>query len=263
MAWCLTGSANNIIKVHFHTAEWMSEIDNEAAQLAVANPQFTNDVDGRTLDKNDYLKFLQRVFCELIRVLNPGGILVCVNTDLRDHARYNRGDRRFNGLVWQKHGDIRTTAERVGFRCIDTKIWSKSLHRSLYRYSFAYIQFFQKPGRGRNHSCRYRVHSSFAPDVWLLERGTHRKDSRGSIFLDAMHPEIALRCIHQFTSIGDLVVSPFAGSGTVLSVANLMRRCCVGYEINKNLLPLIKESVTAPEHFSAYFRCLQPNHVCP
>jgi DNA modification methylase len=230
----------------------MPEVKNGAAQLAIASPPFTNQLDGKTLDKQDYLRFIDRVFRELLRVLKPGGILVTINTDLRDHARYNRGDKRFDGLLWQKHGDLRTVAENLGFLCVDTKIWVKSLNRNLYRYTFAYIQIFRKQRASGVPLWRKGILREFGPDVWLLERGTTRRDKQEVLFRDAIHPEIARRCIEQFTSPGNIVVSPFAGSGTVLAMATMLRRRSVGYETNKKLKWLINQSIDAPEKFVAY-----------
>lgn len=235
----------------------MSEIENGAAQLVIASPPFTNQLDGKTINKSDYLAFIRKVFCEVLRVLIPGGILVSINTDLRDHARYNRGDTRFDGLLWQKHCDIRQIAESLGFRCVETKIWAKSLNRNVYRYTFAYIQFFQKPYTGARKSLRKNIGVEFAPDIWLLERGTNRRDSRGYVFRDAIHPEVVKRCLEQCTSPGDLVVAPFLGSGTILAVSKIMGRHSIGYEINGKLKTLIKESIETPEHFFAYLGCLQ------
>jgi DNA modification methylase len=235
-----------------HSSEYMPEIGEAAAELAIASPPFTNRPDGKTLDKDDYLAFIRRVFVELLRVLAPAGILVSINTDLRDHARYNGRDTRFDGLLWQKHSDIRRVAEDVGFRCFETKIWVKSLKQDKYRYAFAYIQLFRKPDFKRGKLVRGIIEPEFSTDVWLLEKGTLRRDSRGYVFRDAIHPEIARRCIGRFTAPGDLVISPFAGSGTILAVARLLKRRCIGYEINSNLRPLIKESIESPQHFPAY-----------
>lgn len=243
--------------VYDHSSEQMPEVETDAAQLVIASPPFTNQLDGKTLDKSDYLSFIGKVFLEVRRVLMPGGVLISINTDLRDHARYNRGDKRFDGLLWQKHCDLRQIAESLGFRCVETKIWVKSLNRNVYRYTFAYIQFFQKPLADTRKSLRKKTVVEYAPDVWLLQRGTNRRDSRGYLFRDAIHPEIVKRCLEQFTSPGELVVAPFAGSGTILSVAKLMGRRCTGYEINSNLKALIKESIETPEHFHAYLGCLQ------
>lgn len=236
--------------VFYHSSEMMDEVRANATQLVIASPPFTNQRDCKTLDKKQYLDFIERVFSETHRVLKPSGILVTVNTDLRDHARYNSGNTFFDGLLWQKHGDIRRVAEGLGFRCVDTKIWAKSLKRNMYRYTFAYLQVFRKPAARR--MLRGCATPAFAPDVWLLEGGSRRQDSRGCVFRDAIHPEIVSRCIDQFTRPGDLVVCPFTGSGTVIAVARLMARRCIGYEINRELEPMIRESIEKPELFAIY-----------
>jgi DNA modification methylase len=242
-----------MLDIFYHSSERMPELSCDSAQLVIGSPPFTNHPDGKTLDKLLYLQFVSTVFLEAWRILKPGRLLVVVNTDLRDHARYNRGDVKFNGLLWQKHSSIRSVAENANFRCVDTKIWAKSLKRNVYRYSFSYILFFQKPDSGVPRSSRRgSVTKTFAPDVWLLPGGGIRRDSRGFVFRDAFHPEIASRCLQQFTEPGDLVVCPFAGSGTVPAVARLLGRRCIAFETDRRLKPLIEETVFHPEGFPAF-----------
>ena len=240
------------LDIFYHSSETMPELYDDSVQLVIGSPPFTNHPDGKTLDKVLYLEFVGKVFREARRVLKPGRFLVIVNTDLRDHARYNRGNSKFDGLLWQKHSSIRTAAEAIDFRCVETKIWVKSLTRNIYRYGFAYIQFFQKSDPRKSSSWRRSIQESFAQDVWLLKGGGFRRDSRGFTFRDAFHPEIVSRCLKQLTSPGDLVVCPFAGSGTVPAVARLLGRRCIAFETDKHLKPLIKETIARPEWFSAF-----------
>jgi len=239
------------VTVHYHSSEAMPELANKSVQIAIGSPPFTNHPDGKTLDKLHYLDFIKSVFSEVLRVLEPGGLFVCANTDLRDHARYNRQDRHFDGLLWQKHCAIREVAESIGFGCVETKIWAKSLTRNVYRYGFGYIQFFKTPG-GKPTSIRGTVSQAFAPDVWVLTGGTYRRDSRGFVFRDAFHPGIVSHCLEQFTSPDDLVLSPFAGSGTVPAVARLLGRRCVAFEIDEKLKPLIEETIARPDQYPAF-----------
>ena len=233
-------------KVYFHTSEDMHEIPDEKARIVIASPPFTNNLDGKTLDKQEYLSFLSRVFQECFRILVPGGVLVSLNTDLRDHARYNQGDRSYERTIWMKHADIRQLAGDMNYKFFDYKIWVKSLKQNMYRLNFSHILFFSKPvGRVfRNHPQKHT--EGYGPSVWLLEDSMQRRDSKGFVFRDAIHPEISRRCIREYTRKGDLVVSPFAGSGTILATAEELGRDWVGYEINKSLERLIRESIHGP-----------------
>ena len=234
-------------KIFFHTCEDMHEIKTDSARLAFASPPFTNSPYGKTLDKQDYLEFIMRAYSEIFRTLTPGGVLVSLNTDLRDHKSYNKGNSSYDGTVWHKHHAIREVCEEIGYKCFDHKIWVKSLEQNLYRYNFSHILFYSKPeGKVlRPHSPKHA--EGFNQDVWYLQDSMMRKDSKGFVFRDAIHPDIPRRCIDEFTSKGELVVSPFAGSGTILAVAEEMKRNWVGYEINKNLELLIKESIYGPK----------------
>ncbi len=49
-----------------------------------------------------------------------------------------------------------------------------------------------------------------------------------------MPEEIVRRCVRLFTYVGDVVLDPFAGSGTTLKVAKELKRNYVGYEISKS-----------------------------
>jgi len=232
-------------RVILHTCERMVEIPDHAVHLAVVAPPFTNDKDRRTLDKEHYIAFLQRVFVELDRVTHPLGTLVTINTDLRDHARYNRGQREYDGLLWHKHSDICRIAAVAGFACFHTKIWAKSLKTGVYRLTYSHVQLFRRPNLAQRLAARPPV-PGFAPDVWLLPGGSHRRLRGGGFFRDAIHPLIAARCIAQFTRPGDLVLAPFAGSGTIPAVAHIMDRTWMAYETDKSLLPLIRQSVYGP-----------------
>jgi DNA modification methylase len=55
--------------------------------------------------------------------------------------------------------------------------------------------------------------------------------------------ELASRCIKLFTFVDDIVLDPFAGSGTTLLAAKLLDRNFVGYELYKNYEKIIKAKV--------------------
>lgn len=64
----------------------------------------------------------------------------------------------------------------------------------------------------------------------------------------AMFPEeLPRRLIQMFSFVGDTVLDPFLGSGTTSLAAKNLERNSIGYEINKDFLPLILEKVGAKQ----------------
>ena len=55
-----------------------------------------------------------------------------------------------------------------------------------------------------------------------------------------MPPDLARPCIMAGSKEGDLVLDPFAGSGTTLQVAKDLNRDYIGIEINESYRPLIE-----------------------
>ncbi|MBW2364398.1 MAG: site-specific DNA-methyltransferase [Deltaproteobacteria bacterium] len=67
--------------------------------------------------------------------------------------------------------------------------------------------------------------------------GDFRKDKK---YPAASDDKVVKKILSDFTQAGDLVLDPFAGSGTTLKVASDIRRRCIGYEINKGVGDIIK-----------------------
>jgi len=59
-----------------------------------------------------------------------------------------------------------------------------------------------------------------------------------------MPEEIVKRCIKLFSFVGDVVLDPFAGSGTTLKVAQEMGRFFIGYEICKAYKEIIENKIS-------------------
>jgi site-specific DNA-methyltransferase (adenine-specific) len=55
--------------------------------------------------------------------------------------------------------------------------------------------------------------------------------------------ELPKRLIKMFSFVGDKVLDPFLGSGTTSLVAKSLHRNSIGYEINEDFLPIIKEKL--------------------
>ena len=67
----------------------------------------------------------------------------------------------------------------------------------------------------------------------------------------AMFPEeLPRRLIKMFSFVGETVFDPFAGSGTTSLAAKNLGRNSIGYEINKEFAPIIREKLGGgPDEF--------------
>lgn len=67
----------------------------------------------------------------------------------------------------------------------------------------------------------------------------------------ALMPEqIPYRLIKMFSFVGDVVLDPFAGSGTTLKVAKELKRNFVGYEIYEHYKSVIEEKLHCHKLFA-------------
>ena len=102
-------------------------------------------------------------------------------------------------------------------------------------------------------------------DIWEINHTNHNKASerRGQEKVDGLmqfdfdslavepaktiaHPavfpeELLERIIKGHSNEGDLVLDPFLGTGTTMKVAHRLNRRCVGYEINRDYISIIKD----------------------
>jgi site-specific DNA-methyltransferase (cytosine-N4-specific) len=115
-----------------------------------------------------------------------------------------------------------------------------------------YILLFRKGNLRkfpRNDACRHD--SKFTKsqrDAWFTQiwtvTGTRQTKSEVERRTAAFPEEIATRLIRMFSVKGDTVLDPFLGSGTTTRVALQNDRNSIGYEIEANLLPLIRANMT-------------------
>lgn len=225
----------------------MHEVVDCSIDLIIYDPPFTNSPDRKSLDKKGYSLFLKTTSEECNRVLSNEGVLVTINTDLRDHSWYNRNQKEYDGLIWHKHSDIKQMFENLGFRCFETKIWLKSLKKNIYRYNYSYIQFFVKSSKINKIHTSTEITTDFSPDVWFLTGTPRTRLPNNRVFRDGLHPSLVSRCISAFTERDGLVLSPFVGLGTVIQVAKALERSAIGYEVDVDLYDHLINTLTFAE----------------
>ncbi|MGQ9782169.1 MAG: DNA-methyltransferase [Nitrososphaeria archaeon] len=242
----------------------MSEIPDGSVHLIVTSPPYPmieiwDDIFNRygckTYDQMH--KYLAEVWKECYRVLVDGGI-ACIN--IGDATREFTGTFR----LFPNHAKTIEICEEIGFVSLPHILWKKPTTKpnSFFGSGFLptnayvtldceYILIFRK-GKPRKFKPKdlYRYASYYTKkerDLWFSQiwdiKGI-RQESDGVERRTAAYPEeIARRLIRMFSVIGDTVLDPFLGTGTTTMVSMQLYRNSVGYEVDEDLLELIKKKV--------------------
>jgi site-specific DNA-methyltransferase (cytosine-N4-specific) len=207
-------------------------------------------------DIQQYQKFISsllKVWKECERVLEPNGKLV-INTPLMPmkKADYNT---HFNRHIFDLNSDIQHSIiyrKKTQMFLFDTYIWNrkngtKKLMFGSYPYprnfyaqnTSEFITVFVKDGHSKQVTDKSRKEKSklsqsewieLTKQIWTIAI-PNKKDLAFGDHSAIMPEEIVERCVKLFSFVDDIVLDPFAGSGTTLKVAYELGRNYVGYEI--------------------------------
>ena len=265
-------------KVYFKDAKKMKELPDSSVNLIVTSPPYFNikdySLDGRqekTLGKKEkeqigdvgnydkYIKEMLKVWKECERVLKPNGKLV-INTPLMPMLKKNLNTHN-NRHIFNINNDIeQSILKKTKLFLMDVYIWnrtnpSKRLMFGSYPHprnfyaqnTIEFITVYVKDGASDNDIPKNLKEKSklskkewveFTKQIWNIpvpNKGDLAFGKHSAI----MPEEIIRRCIRLFTFVDDVVLDPFAGSGTTLKVAKELKRNFVGYEISKSYEKII------------------------
>ncbi len=204
--------------------------------------------------------YLAKVWAETFRVLVDGGI-----------AAINIGDatRSVNGKfqLFPNHSRITELCESIGFTTLPYILWKKPTNKPKYNGKGAFLgSGFLPPNAYVTLDCEFillfrkgklrkfepkdalRYESAFTKpqrDEWFSQiwqlKGTRQTADELERRTAAYPEEIAERLIKMFSVKGETVLDPFLGSGTTTMVAMANERSSIGFEVDENLLPVIKK----------------------
>jgi DNA modification methylase len=226
--------------------ETLAAMPAESVDLVVTSPPYD---DLRTYGGHSW--HFPQCAKELARVLKPGGVIVWVVAD-----------KTVNGSETGKSMRQALHFMDLGLRLHDTMIWNKYLP-GLYgkRYTFAWEYMFVlskgepkawnpimrrnvtggKRGGGRRgadgHQLDRRCNTteggeSIEENVWRIPVGGGITSDDGSRHPAAFPDDLAKKHVVSWSNPGDVVLDPFAGSGTTLKAAKELGRRFIGIETN-------------------------------
>lgn len=248
----------------------LSFIGDESVHLIVTSPPYWslkkyNDAPGQLGHIEDYEAFLselEKVWRHCLRVLVPGGRLVCVVGDVCV-ARKAFGRH----LVFPLHADICVICRRLGFDNLNPIIWHKIANASyevengsrflgkpyepnaIIKNDIEFILMQRKPGGYRRPTESQREASripkaefdNWFRQVWSITGASTKEHPAPYPF------ELANRLVRMFSFCGDTVLDPFCGTGTTLMAAMRSGRNSVGVEIDRAYCRLAARNMKAEE----------------
>ena len=246
----------------------MGEIADDSVHLIVTSPPYANLKAyepgnaaqlGDIQDYEDFLDELAKVLGECLRVLVPGGRACYVVGDV-NVARRNAGRH----YVFPLSADIRVIARRLGFDNLQGITWLKvanisleasnssrylgkpNLPNGIVKNDTEHILFLRKPGY-RSPTAEMEAQSFIPNTLYSKWFSTIWTDVPGASLKEHPAPyplEIANRLIRMFSFIGDVVLDPFAGTGTTGAAAMAAGRSSIMYEVEPAYLPLIMRKLS-------------------
>ncbi|MDI9611170.1 MAG: DNA methyltransferase [Archaeoglobales archaeon] len=243
----------------------MLELEDHSIDLVVTSPPYWHIKDygvegqiGYGQSLHEYLKSLYLVWKECFRVLKTGSRL-CINI----------GDQFLRSAVYGRykiaplHSEMIVQCEKIGFDYMGAIIWQKKTTMNTtgganvmgsYPYppngmieiDYEFILVFKKPGKKPAPSKEIKEMSKLSKEEWKeFFSGHWNFAGERQIMHEAMFPEeLPRRLIKMFTFVSDVVLDPFLGSGTTLRAAINLERNGIGYEINEDFLPIIKQKLS-------------------
>ena len=216
---------------------------------------------GDVRDYKTFIKSLLQVWKECERVLKPNGKLV-INTPLMPIEK-KKYSTHHNRHIFDLNADIQNSIlyrRNTKIFLYDVYIWdrknsTKPLMFGSYPYprnfytqnTSEFITVYVKDGLPENDlpadikdasKLTQKEWIELTKQIWTIPIPNTGDQGFGK-HAAIMPEEIVRRCVKLFSFKGELVLDPFAGSGTTLKVAREMGRTFVGYEIVKSYQKII------------------------
>ncbi len=261
-------------KIVIGDSRQMKNVPDKSVQLIITSPPYwqlkdygTDNQIGYNDSYEEYINNLNLVWKESYRVLD-NGCRLCVNI----------GDQFARSVYYGRYKviPIRTEiikfCESIGFDYMGAIIWQKKTtsnttggaslmgsyptpRNGILSIDYEFILIFKKLGTPKRPSKEIKEMSKMTKEEWKTYFAGHwnfggaKQDGHIAVFPE----ELPKRLIKMFAFVGDTVLDPFLGSGTTSLAAKNLGRNSIGYEINEEFLPYIKQKLDIDnDNFNEY-----------
>ena len=251
-------------KIIIGDSRCMEKVKDESVHLIVTSPPYWQLKDygnhnqiGFNDTYEEYINNLNLVWNECKRVLHKGCRL-CINI----------GDQFARSVYYGRYKVIPIRTEIIkfcesdGFDYMGAIIWQKvtTCHTTggatimgsfpyprngIIKLDYEYILIFKKYGDPPSVQSALKEQSKLTIEEWNQYFTGHWNFSgeKQNKHVAMFSEELPKRLIKMFSFVGDTILDPFLGSGTSSLAARNLNRNSIGYEINENYLPIIKEKL--------------------
>jgi DNA modification methylase len=242
----------------------MTELPDNSVHLAITSPPYwqlkdygTDNQIGFHDSYEKYINNLNLVWKECYRTLH-NGCRLCVNIGDQFaravyYGRYkvipireeiikfceNIGFDYMGGIIWQKVTTSNTTGGGV-------QMGSYPYPRNgILKLDYEFILVFKKLGDSPKPTKEQKEFSKMTAEEWNTYFAGHWNfaGARQSGHIAMFPEELPRRLIKMFSFVGETVLDPFVGSGTTALAAKNTARNSIGFEINPEFIPVIKEKL--------------------
>lgn len=262
----------------------MTELLDNSVHLGITSPPYWQLKDYGTENQigfhdsyENYINNLNLVWKECYRTLH-NGCRLCINI----------GDQFARAVYYGRYKvipireEIIKFCENIGFDYMGAIIWQKVTtsnttgggvqmgsypfpRNGILKLDYEFILIFKKLGDAPKPSLEQKELSKMTAEEWNTFFAGHwnfggaKQNSHIAMFPE----ELPRRIIKMFSFVDEIVFDPFAGSGTTALAAKNLDRNSVGFEINPDFIPIIKEklNVTQKDFDGTTYEFIKQNEV--
>ena len=251
-------------KIYFGDSRKLNKIPDKSVQLIITSPPYwqlkdygSNNQIGFNDSYEEYINNLNLVWMECERILSEGCRL-CINI----------GDQFSRSVYYGRYKVVPIRTEIIRF-CEALKmdymgaiIWQKATtmntsgggaimgsfpypRNGILKIDYEFILIFKKLGNPPKPTLEQKENSIMTKEEWNQYFSSHWNFSgvKQSEHIAMFPEELPKRLIKMFSFFGETIFDPFLGSGTTTLAAKNLGRNSIGYEINKEFEPIIKEKL--------------------